>query len=219
VLAINRLLQVQHERQWTGFVRARAGVEAAAALEVPLQQHQPQSAAAAVAAAASAVASAPPPPPPLPPYASEARAPAPPALAPTPSPRWVLPPRPMSPRYMSDRPMSPRPALDLHEHRLVRSESEQLFRAQVLAINRLLHVQHERQWTGFVRARAGDEAAAALEVQGFFNAPRPKKVASRAGTTPTKRCRPAARPLSHLELNQISDRAARLDGERSEPSQ
>jgi len=88
----------------------------------------------------------------------------------------------------------------------------------VLAINRLLQVQHERQWTGFVRARAGDEAAAALEVQGFFNAPRPK-MASRAGTTPTKRCRPAARPLSHLELNQISDRAARLDGERSEPSQ
>ena len=131
------------------------------------------------------------------------------------SPRRLVLSRPISPR-----PISPRFNVveDLHQQDLVRSESEQLFRAQVLAINRLLQVQHERQWTGFVRARAGDEAAAALEVQGFFNAPRPK-VASRAGTTPTKRCRPAARPLSHLELNQISDRAARLDGERSEPSQ
>ena len=135
-----------------------------------------------------------------------------------PSPRWVLPPRPMSPRYLSDRPMSPRPALDLHEHRLVRSDSEQIFRAQVLAINCLLQGQHERQWRGFVRARAGDEAAAALDEQGFVNTLRPR-ASSRAGTTPTKRCRPAARPLSHLELNQISDRAARLDGEPREPSQ
>ena len=132
------------------------------------------------------------------------------------SPRRLVLSRPISPR-----PISPRfnvvedPLLDQD---LVRSDKEQIFRAQVLAINRLLQGQHERQWRGFVRARAGDEAAAALDEQGFFNTLRPR-AASRAGTTPTKRCRPAARPLSHLELNQISDRAARLDGEPREPSQ
>jgi hypothetical protein len=94
--------------------------------------------------------------------------------------------QPASPR----RPLSPRPG-----SRRPVTEAEQIFRAQVLRINRLMKAHHERQWQNFVRERVGIEAAAALELDGFFPSRRRKRS--------TKRQQPITRPLSEIELNRL----------------
>ena len=65
---------------------------------------------------------------------------------------------------------------------------------------------HEREWKHFVVQRVGQQAAAALELQGFFRSRRTTKKSSRCGT-PTKRRQPTARPLGELQLNMVSDDA------------
>ena len=131
------------------------------------------------------------------------------------APRLMLPTssRQWSPR----RAPSPRPAWSARsEHEpavFARSESEQIFRAQVLRINHLMRAVHDRQWRDFVRNRVGDAAAAALESQGFFRSRRSQKKASRRAS-PTRRSSPTSRPLSELELNRLNVDSHRLHASR-----